>query len=116
MSSARAAVVGSVIADLTSLVEYVRAGRVLERAELGAAQVSRGLLLSTRTVAQPRGVVRPPRALHGRCSPLPLLGIPGDVVHDLETGFRVARRIDQRGDVPVGGKHEPDLAAEQLTA
>ena len=65
-------------------------------------------------LAQPGHVVRPPGALHRLGLRQPLLRVGGRRLRDLERGLRVARRVDQRGDVAAGRQDEPALPAEQL--
>ena len=75
----------------------------------------RGALLHVAAaVRQPGGVVGPPAARHrlGLGQPFAVIGrVAG---REPVGRLRVGRRVDQGGDVPAGGEHEPDVAAEQL--
>src|SRR5215218_3617744 len=87
--------------------------RLSQHLELTAEVLRRGDLLPG-PLAQPGGEVRPPRALDRLRPRQPLLRVGRRGVGDLEGRLRVARRVDQRRDVPVGGEDEAGVAAEQL--
>src|SRR3712207_3901964 len=92
----------AVMSDPLLLVAHVAAGGVLDDAvPLVAERLGRRLLV-TGALGEPGGVVGPPRALLRGRRLRPLVGLGGVVVRDPVAGLRVARRVDQRGDVPVG--------------
>src|SRR3712207_138227 len=99
-----------------SLIPDVAARGVLPDPEPGAAELLGCRLVGPGALPEPRGVVRPPGALLGAGGVAPLLDRGRVVVGDPVAGLGVARRVDQRRDVPVGGEHEAHLAAEQLAA
>src|SRR5215207_7976719 len=97
------------------LVEDICAGRLGQLLEL-PGQIGRRRDLLAGALAQPGHEVRPPGALHRLGRVQPLLRVRRGLLGHLERGLRVARRVDQRSDVPAGGQHEPAVAAQQLGA
>src|SRR5205809_2648399 len=97
-------------------VEDVGAGGVDDWWYTGAAEFPGCRFLGTAPFAEPRQRVRPPAALFGVRGAQPLLRVGRVLLVGLPGGLRVARRVDQRGDVTAGGQDEPGLPAEQLGA
>src|SRR5207248_6982927 len=97
-------------------VEDVPAGRVDDRWYPGAAEFPRCRFLGAAPFAEPGQRIRPPTALFGVCGAQPLLRVGRVLFVGLVAGLRVARRVDQRGDMAAGGQHEPAVPAEQLGA
>ena len=89
-----------------ALLLDVASGRLAERPVALAAELLAGLVLLARALAQPRRPVVPPRARRLVGALQPRLGLLGQLVVDPEARLLVARRVDQRGDVPARGEHE----------
>src|SRR6266567_8785156 len=98
------------------VVEDVGARSVGERWQAAAAQLLGCRFLRAAAFAEPGHGIWPPAALHGLGGLQPLFRVARIVLVHLVAGLRVARRIDQRGDVTAGGQDEPAVAAEQLGA
>ena len=103
-----------VFAGEISALDDIGAGRVGQRSQPGSAEFGRARLLRTAALGELAEIVVPPAALFsaGRLRPLP--DFRELLVSHPVAGLWVARRVDDRRDMPAGGQDEPAVAAEQL--